>query len=162
MNKNFLFLGGGIAIVAVILIGGVFFLSKTGSSPAVSQNSGVNGETTQIDQASLSPEAKERYIVYTDANLASTLDKGQKPVVFFHANWCVYCKAAEADILGNFDQVPKDITILKADYDTSTALKSKYKVFTQDTFVYLDENGKVVTKWISGGRGLDGILANVN
>jgi len=156
MNEKVI-IGGSIGVGIAILLVVVFVLTGNSSST----NSQVGGISNQVDTNSLSPEAKARYIEYTDDNLASAIEKGQKPVIFFHAKWCVYCRAAENDILSNFDQVPKNVTILRADYDTTPTLKSKYGVVVQDTFVQVGENGDVVAIWISGGRGVAGLLANV-
>jgi len=38
----------------------------------------------------------------------------------------------------------------KTDYDTQTELKERYEVVAQHTFVQVDENGDLVTKWIGG------------
>jgi len=156
MNEKVI-IGGSIGVGIAILLVVVFVLTGNSSST----NSQVNGVSHLVDTNSLSPEVQARYITYTDANLASAIEKGQKPVIFFHAQWCSYCRAAENDILSNFDQVPKNVTILRADYDTTPTLKSKYGVVVQDTFVQIGENGEVVAIWISGGRGVAGLNAYV-
>jgi thioredoxin 1 len=65
-------------------------------------------------------------------------------VIFFHASWCSTCKVADSNINDNLDQIPSDLTILKADYDSSTDLRQKYGVTTQHTFVKVDESGNKV------------------
>jgi thiol-disulfide isomerase/thioredoxin len=62
-------------------------------------------------------------------------------IIFFHAPWCPTCKAGEADINANLDKIPANFQILKTDFDTSTALKQKYGVTTQSTFVKVDKDG---------------------
>jgi thiol-disulfide isomerase/thioredoxin len=83
------------------------------------------------------------YAQYSVNNLA------QNPtgtnVIFFHAPWCPTCKAAETDINANLDKIPADFQILKTDFDTSTALKQKYGVTSQSTFVKVDKDGNKIS-----------------
>ena len=50
----------------------------------------------------------------------------------------------------NLKKIPANIVIFKADYDTETALKTKYNISRQHTFVYVDKAGKALKTW-SGG-----------
>lgn len=70
-----------------------------------------------------------------------------KVVIFFHASWCPTCQALDADIRAHLSDIPSNVTILKADYDTSTALKKKYGVVLQSTYVQVDKNGNEIQKW---------------
>lgn len=140
----------GLAAVTVGIIGFALFLNSRSSSQI------VNGSV-----AAENPEFLKRYLPYSEANLARALQNNGKPVIFFHAVWCPTCQAAEADFRANFDKVPENVTILKTDYDTSKELKQKYNVVYQDTFVQVDNQGKEVTKWGSGGQGVNALLANL-
>jgi hypothetical protein len=51
------------------------------------------------------------------------------------------------------------MVIHRVDYDTAIALRKKYSVTYQHTFVQVDENGKLLKKW-SGGQ-LAEIVKNV-
>jgi hypothetical protein len=42
------------------------------------------------------------------------------------------------------------VTVLKIDYDSNTQLKQKYGVTYQHTFVQIDNNESLVTKWNGG------------
>jgi thiol-disulfide isomerase/thioredoxin len=86
------------------------------------------------------------YEDYAPAKLA--LAKTGKVVLFFKAGWCSTCKQVDGDITTNLDKIPQNVTILKIDYDNSTDLKKKYGVTTQHTFVQVDENGKLIKKWL--------------
>lgn len=88
--------------------------------------------------------------VLTQAELAQ--ESGRKVVLFFHAKWCPFCIAADKDFKANIgtDKFPKNVTLIKTDYDSQTELKKKYGVTTQHTFVQIDSNGNQITKWISG------------
>jgi thiol-disulfide isomerase/thioredoxin len=77
---------------------------------------------------------KGSYEGYTADKLAAYAKTGPV-VIFFHAAWCPLCRATEADIVANMSKIPEGLHILKADYDTETALKAKYGVTVQTTFV---------------------------
>jgi len=81
-----------------------------------------------------------------------------KTVVFFYAAWCPNCRATVAELNERFDEVDPDLTLVIADYDREGALKGKFGVTYQDTFVLLDEVGNAVKSWNSGG--VDGLNAN--
>ncbi|HEY8576980.1 MAG TPA: thioredoxin family protein [Devosia sp.] len=79
-------------------------------------------------------------------------------VVFFYAAWCPNCRATIAELNARWAEVNPDLTVVIADYDKETALKSKFGVTYQDTFVLLDAEGKSVKSWNAGG--VDGLNAN--
>lgn len=81
-----------------------------------------------------------------------------KTVVFFYAAWCPNCRATVAELNERWAEVNPDLTLVIADYDRETALKGKFGVTYQDTFVLLDEAGNSVKSWNSGG--VDGLNAN--
>lgn len=89
------------------------------------------------------------YTDYSAEKLDQTPTDG-KNIIFFHANWCPTCRAADKDIKNNLSSIPKNLTILKTDYDTQKDLRKKYGVTGQHTFVQVDSEGKMITKW-SGG-----------
>ena len=89
------------------------------------------------------------YTTYSGNTLAMA-QKG-RTVLFFHASWCPTCRTADADIVKNLSAIPAGVTILKTDYDTEVALKQKYGVTSQHTFVEIDSKGVMVQKW-SGGN----------
>jgi thiol-disulfide isomerase/thioredoxin len=81
-------------------------------------------------------------------------------VLFFRASWCPSCKAVDADIKSNLTDIPSDLTILDVNYDTETALKQKYGVTYQHTFVQVDAEGNQIAKW-SGSPTLSDIVSKV-
>lgn len=97
------------------------------------------------------------YTAYSASALATA--QSGKTVLFFAASWCPTCRTADADIVANVATIPSGVTILKADYDKEVALKQKYGVTTQHTFVEVDKNGALVQKW--NGGNLAGIVAKV-
>lgn len=98
---------------------------------------------------------KGTYVDYSESTIAEAklaVSKGRKAVLFFHAPWCPYCKAANAAFnaglnTGNF---PSNVTLLKTDYDSNTELKKKYGVTYQHTFVQIDKDGNLLAKWNGG------------
>lgn len=140
-----------LGIIAVLLIGGGIAFFNNQSSPKDSSST----------QNSSSVRFQNQYLAYSSENLAKAQSNNGKAVIFFHANWCPTCQAAERDFRANFDRVPTDVTILKTDYDSSTELKSKYNVVYQDTFVQVDKDGNEITKWSSGGQGVGALLGNL-
>jgi thioredoxin 1 len=96
------------------------------------------------------------YIAYTKEafDKAST----QKRVLFFAASWCPSCRAADKNFNENLKKIPENVMIFKTDYDTETALKTKYKITYQHTFVYVDAKGAELKKWSGGG--IDELLVN--
>jgi len=145
---------GGIFASIFVIVGAV--IVTNGSSNKTENFSSF--DTTSQQEVSTQSDAvlTERYIEYSEANLASSV--GTKQILFFHAPWCSTCNAFEKEIIA--DGVPEEITILKADYDSETDLKQKYGVRLQSTFVLLDENGEVEQAW-PFGQGLSNDIANL-
>jgi thiol-disulfide isomerase/thioredoxin len=83
-----------------------------------------------------------------------------KVVLFFRASWCPTCKTVDTDIRSKLSSIPKDVTILDVNYDTETALRQKYGVTYQHTFVQVDAEGNQLAKW-SGSPTLAALLGNV-
>ena len=96
------------------------------------------------------------YIAYTKEafDKAST----QKRVLFFAASWCPSCRAADKNFNENLKKIPENVVIFKTDYDTETALKTKYKITYQHSFVFVDAKGVELKKWSGGG--IDELLIN--
>ena len=81
-------------------------------------------------------------------------------VLFFRASWCPTCIAVDTDIKANLSKIPSNLSILDVNYDDSTALKQKYGVTYQHTFVQVDKNGTLLKKW-SGSPTLTALVAEV-
>jgi len=157
-----------IGVVVLILIGGGFFMLNNSSSSTTENQAVTQPDTIQNETENSQPTAQpndsslsQRYVDYSEANLAKATESDGKAMLFFAAlAWCPSCQAADKDIQANFDKVPSDVTILRVDYDTAKDLKQKYAITMQDTFVQVDENGEEVTRWNSGGQGVQALLAN--
>ncbi len=81
-------------------------------------------------------------------------------VLFFRASWCPSCKAVDGDIKASLGEIPASLTILDVNYDDATALKQKYGVTYQHTFVQVDAQGNLLKKW-SGSPTLSALVAEV-
>lgn len=99
------------------------------------------------------------YKDYSESAVRAEQEAGQKVVLFFHAPWCPYCKAANTAFLNNLSQIPAGVTVLKTDYDSNTDLKKKYGVTYQHTFIQIDQQGNLVTKW--NGGDIDNLKQNL-
>jgi thiol-disulfide isomerase/thioredoxin len=98
------------------------------------------------------------YEAYSPDKLARASDGDV--VLFFRASWCPTCRAVDADIRAHLNDIPKGVTILDINYDDSTALKQKYGVTYQHTFVQVDAAGNQIVKW-SGSPTLASLLGNI-
>jgi thioredoxin 1 len=92
---------------------------------------------------------KSNYTAYSK----EAFDKAssQKRVLFFAASWCPSCRAADKNFNENLKKIPENVMVFKTDYDTETALKTKYKITRQHSFVYVDAKGVALKSWAGGG-----------
>ena len=74
------------------------------------------------------------------------IGNGETSVLFFHATWCPTCKHANSALLQWYGAGAVPLTVYKVDYDTQTALKSRYGITTQHTFVKIDGKGEVISR----------------
>jgi thiol-disulfide isomerase/thioredoxin len=104
-----------------------------------------------------------RYLPYTQASYNSA--QGKRVVLYFYATWCPSCKVANAEFLASPEKIPEDVIVLRVNYsdpDTDAdekALATKYGITYQHTFVQIDAEGNVVTKW--NGGSVKELLANI-
>ncbi len=87
------------------------------------------------------------YLTLADYQATMAMHAGTKVVYFFHATWCPDCKAADTELTTMPAKIPAGVTIVKVDYDTNLALRQKYGVTIQHTYVLLDGSGNEVKKW---------------
>ena len=140
MAKVLIIAGVGIAVIA----GAILFVtpkkSTVSPAPAIAQ-----------------VQSNGRYVDYSPAAYAAAA--GKKRVLYFYATWCPTCSVANEDFTVNAAQIPEDIVIFRTDYDKETALKTKYAITYQHTFVQVDEAGNEISKW--NGGGLSELLQNL-
>jgi len=165
MKQQSIYIVLGLGVVAIL--GGAFLLNQP--SPTAPEAAGEVAQNQQEHSGDTAMEAKntsgvsyaDKVKAYSPATLASSTENDGRAVVFFHAGWCPTCKESDAKFQANPEEIPEDVTILKADYDTEIDLKKKYNVVAQDTFVQVDANGDEVTKWNSGGQGIVALNSSI-
>ena len=136
-------------VVAITLVG----CSSQDSNSGSTANNSATTESTQTMESVDSPESKMdesktksgsnksaemmKYIDFSQSQMDELL--GEKSfVLFFHANWCSWCRAREKDINENLDQFPENTVILKANFDDALDLRRAYDVKTKDSFVFVN------------------------
>ncbi len=176
------------AILVIILAGGAVFFSMRGDTTRTVMENGVmkKDETMATNDVMTKDESMmEKDVMVkdtTEGNDEAMMEKDTmmthggtyevfspekvtwaqsgKVVLFFRAGWCPTCRVVDADIKNNLSSIPKNITILDVNYDTETALKAKYGVTYQHTFVQVDAEGKQIAKW-SGSPTLAALVSEV-
>lgn len=145
MNKITLFMVGFVVIVA----GSVGFLMMQSNDkndslvpqPITETNkSPQNHSKTDETNPSL-PITEGKYVTY-DNNAIAAAD-GQA-VLFFHAPWCPQCRQLESEFKEN--GVPEGYTVIETDYDSNQALRQKYGVTIQTTFVKVKPDGELIDR----------------
>lgn len=132
---------------------------STTPSPQESNRIQVTAENPQPDA-----NATNSYQEFSETVLSEAIDK--RRVLFFYANWCPTCKAAEQDIQANMQQLPPDVVIIRVNYNDSDTdenekeLAKKYAITYQHTFVHLDAQNNAIKTW-NGGQ-LKEIVENLN
>jgi thioredoxin 1 len=179
-----------VLIVLVILIGGGIYWVNRGSNAMVAkekieQQAMVEQKTVEEkammekktmeekntadsmmkkDEGAMAPKGDVMmkagtYEVYASEKVALA-SATHDVVLFFRAGWCPTCRAVDADIKANLAKIPASLAILDVNYDNSTALKQKYGVTYQHTFVQVDKDGTLIKKW-SGSPTLAAVVAEV-
>ncbi len=115
-------------------------------------------DDTMMESTGDTMTQKGVYAPYDESKLAMAATGDV--ILFFKASWCPSCRALDANIKANLDQIPAGLTILEVDYDSSTALRQKYGVTTQHTLVQVDASGTLIQKW-SGTPTLAGLVDKV-
>lgn len=137
--------------LAMLLVAVVYIL---GNRPKQSKQTLISPVVAPASQPTTTPSentelTESGYISYSKTSYDASAEK--KRVFYFHAAWCPICKVVNEELTEKADQIPSDIVVLKADYDSETELKKRYGVTYQHTFVQVDAEGKKVTAWNGGG-----------
>ena len=125
-----------IVLVLVALVGGGIFISQQPKSQ----------QAREREEISLS---SDRYVPYSQAAFNAASNK--RRVLYFHADWCPTCRPLNAALKADPNQIPEGVVLFKTNYDTEIALKTKYGITYQHTFVEVDAQGNAVQTW-SGGN----------
>lgn len=143
-------------IGAIIVIGMIIAVVMLGmrSRSALPEQASQSAEVSHVQDTGNPPvvtgQSRDvRYRDYTEEVYASTAN--QKRILFFHAAWCPTCKIADQEFMNMQSAIPAGVVVLKIDYDTQSALKKKYGITYQHTFVQVDTEGNEIAKWNGGG-----------
>jgi len=115
-------------------------------------------ETSMMDKSDTMMKAG-LYEEYAPEKVALASDT-HNVVLYFRASWCPTCRALDADIKANLGKIPSSLAILDVNYDNSTALKKKYGVTYQHTFVQVDKDRNLIKKW-SGSPTLSALVLEI-
>ena len=116
----------------------------------------VSGQGSSVSTTSEAPFGS--YAAYSEEKLA--LAESGDVLLFFHAEWCPICRSIEREITADPSAIPIGVHILKVDYDTAIALRQRYGVTVQHTFVQVDHMGSFVQKF-SDAMTLAAVLGRV-
>jgi thiol:disulfide interchange protein len=134
-----------ILLISTLLV----LLASCNKTPTSLDTVAILQDNTQMIQSGSMMQKKESwYQIYTPELVESALKNNQKVVLFFAASWCSPCKALDVAIRSDLGSIPTDSLIVKVNYDTSTALKQKYKVVIQHTTVVLNSDSSEKSKKI--------------
>jgi thiol-disulfide isomerase/thioredoxin len=137
-------------IVAVALLG-AFLGAIPGAAQQESAPSGV------APAAPVEREEAALVLSQSEAQLAELAASGPT-VVFFFAAWCPLCQAAIKEFGERWGEVRPEVTLVIADYDTEAALKTRYGITYQDTFVQVGPDLSAIRIW--NGGAIEALNAN--
>ena len=123
---------------------------------ASSEENSMDKEMSEEDKMNMREEGDNIYWYnqYSEDKLSSS----NTNILFFHATWCPSCKVLDDNLTTS--EIPKNINILKVDYDNSSDLRKKYWIVIQHSFVQVDENWNMIKKWV-GWNNLEDIVSEI-
>ncbi len=149
-NDNAMMEGDGMEVSNEMPVPGM-----TGDEMMVDDDSMIKDDAMMDDPMTM---VKGSYETYSPEKL--TLAENDDVLLFFHADWCPICRGLESEIKADLSAIPDGVHILKVDYDTAIALRQKYGVTVQHTFVQVDAQGNLVQKFSTENK-LSGVLSRV-
>ncbi len=146
------------ALISSVLLAGCTPQASQNQEPSAADTTPVAPLDTVSDTPSV-VKTPGTFQDYSQSEVESSVAMGNTTVLFFHAEWCSTCRAAEKDIVSRMDSIPENVKIFKVDYDTEAELVQQYEIVNQHTFVVLDENMNISSKWLGGS--LDEIIERI-
>ena len=164
MKRTLLAWSGVIVFVALLGTGYVYWQNSMSADKqnAASENKVAESADVEVTQPSsaVAATAAEQPGVFKDYQDGLVASTDGVTLLFFHAPWCPQCRMIESDI--NEQGVPNGVTILKVDYDSNQALRQKYGVTLQTTFVEVDTEGNEIEKYVAYNEPtFDSVKANI-
>jgi thioredoxin 1 len=139
-----------VAVLAGALLGACGSQASAGSRPPASSapaTAGASDDATSSDTAAPMPPGSS-YVDYAVYRTKPAAYAGRRVALFFWASWCPICQGDDSYIRGTIasGDFPKDLTIVRTNYDVETGLEQKYGVTSQATFVLVDPSGKALSR----------------
>ncbi len=154
---------GSLAIAAALTACGSSGSTQTAAAPVATVSSAAavsnpppaapSSPAAAASPAASPGEALGHYIDYAAFDADRAKYSAGKVVLFFHAPWCPDCVRTEKHLKADPASIPAGLTIVNVDYDSSTALKQKYGVTHQWTFVSIDAAGAKQAIWTGTDTG---------
>ena len=129
-----------VLVFLILIAGSIIFLLKTNKSDEVKQPTTVRSANSNTENATNNGN-------YLDYSPEAFSDASGTRLLFFYASWCPQCRSPDEDI--KTQGTPAGVTIFKVDYDTNQSLRQKYGVTLQTTIVKVDQEGKLVKKYVA-------------
>jgi thiol-disulfide isomerase/thioredoxin len=101
-----------------------------------------------------------REVPFTTELAAEQLAVKGPAIYFFAASWCPNCQALVKNAGQNVSEIPRDVTLVLVNHDAQTALKQKYGITSQHSFVQINPEGKGAAIW-AGSPTIDDILRHI-
>ena len=111
-----------------------------------------------VEEAPLAVQGSGTYTDYSEAALAAST--AEHNIIFFRASWCPSCRALEKSITESLDEIPANVAIFVADFDTETELKRKHGITLQHSFALVTNEGVGLRTW-SGSPTLESLLQKI-
>jgi hypothetical protein len=102
--------------------------------------------------------AEAQLVLFQSEAQLGELAAGGPTVVFFFAAWCPLCQAAIKEFSERWPEVRPEVTLVIANYDSEDALKVRYGITYQDTFVQVGADLAAIKIW--NGGAIEALNAN--
>lgn len=137
------------AVVCALLVGAVLTGCGSGVPATPATGKAAPGASAGGSTSRPAPTRHVDPLAYVDEATyrAHPADyAGRRVALFFWASWCPNCASHDSFIRESLlaGVFPRDLTVVKVDYDVRTDLERTYGVTQQDTFVPVDASGKAL------------------
>ena len=138
-------------------------LEKTGDTAMAKDPASVDAMTKTATGDVMKKEEvivkSGNYVTLADYKSSMSKYQDSKLVYFFHAGWCSICQGIDKEVKADTSKIPAGVTLIKTDYDSETALRQKYGVTTQYTFVQVGSDGNLTNKY--SATSFDKVIAGI-
>lgn len=90
-------------------------------------------------------------VLYESDDQLRALAEAGPTILYFHATWCPTCQATMTSFQARWPEVRPGLTLVIADYDAETELKTRYGVTYQNTYVQVAADLSRIQIWNGGG-----------